>query len=253
MLPSVHLIGDFPIEVLDRREISLRCNNDVHGRPSTDVCVRYKTGPRICGGPFRCLWWRRRESNPRPLPCDGSALPTELRPQAERYSTKPAARVNNQFSTTAAEFSQRQLADPSRVYPEPGKGRPRPGEEQAPPIRQDATTTRRTAGPSPTIRRKRFRQNAGKGLEIGAISCKLSESFPALCRIMPNRAVTRRIPEQPAPDRSPDHRHGARPSGRDYAWASTTASKGRRPNAPSAPDADPSSEAPSAAAAGASS
>ena len=26
-------------------------------------------------------WWRRRESNPRPLPCDGSALPTELRPQ----------------------------------------------------------------------------------------------------------------------------------------------------------------------------
>ena len=25
--------------------------------------------------------WRRRESNPRPLPCDGSALPTELRPQ----------------------------------------------------------------------------------------------------------------------------------------------------------------------------
>jgi hypothetical protein len=26
-------------------------------------------------------WWRRRESNPRPLACHASALPTELRPQ----------------------------------------------------------------------------------------------------------------------------------------------------------------------------
>ena len=27
-------------------------------------------------------WWRRGDSNPRPLPCEGSALPAELRPQA---------------------------------------------------------------------------------------------------------------------------------------------------------------------------
>ena len=26
------------------------------------------------------IWWSRRESNPRPLECDSSALPTELRP-----------------------------------------------------------------------------------------------------------------------------------------------------------------------------
>ena len=30
---------------------------------------------------YQIQGWRRRESNPRPLPCDGSALPTELRPQ----------------------------------------------------------------------------------------------------------------------------------------------------------------------------
>ena len=28
------------------------------------------------------FWWRWRESNPRPLPCGGSALPTELHPHA---------------------------------------------------------------------------------------------------------------------------------------------------------------------------
>lgn len=52
---------------------------------------------------FRSHWWRRRESNPRPLPCDGSALPTELRPQAERYSTKPWASVNRQFGSLPRE------------------------------------------------------------------------------------------------------------------------------------------------------
>ena len=29
---------------------------------------------------MRCLWWSRRESNPRPLECHSSTLPTELRP-----------------------------------------------------------------------------------------------------------------------------------------------------------------------------
>lgn len=54
-------------------------------------------------GSFKLLGWRRRESNPRPLPCDGSALPTELRPQAERYSTKPWASVNRQFGSLPRE------------------------------------------------------------------------------------------------------------------------------------------------------
>ena len=50
---------------------------------------------------LRFLWWRRRESNPRPLPCDGSALPAELRPQArlrEGYCTVSRPRVNWEFS-----------------------------------------------------------------------------------------------------------------------------------------------------------
>ena len=37
------------------------------------------------------LWWRRGDSNPRPLPCEGSALPAELRPQAHRASVIVAA------------------------------------------------------------------------------------------------------------------------------------------------------------------
>ena len=28
------------------------------------------------------FWWRRGESNPRPLTCEASALPAELRPQS---------------------------------------------------------------------------------------------------------------------------------------------------------------------------
>ena len=43
------------------------------------------------------LWWRRRESNPRPLPCDGSALPAELRPQAKEYSTEKSPSVKCVF------------------------------------------------------------------------------------------------------------------------------------------------------------
>ncbi len=43
-------------------------------------CAYKKSGPHR--GPLDNSWWRRRESNPRPLPCDGSALPAELRPQA---------------------------------------------------------------------------------------------------------------------------------------------------------------------------
>src|SRR2546427_1269523 len=31
-------------------------------------------------------WWSRWESNPRPLECDSSALPTELRPHSQRVA-----------------------------------------------------------------------------------------------------------------------------------------------------------------------
>jgi hypothetical protein len=37
---------------------------------------------RISAG--QAVWWRRRDSNPQPLPCKGSALPVELRPRIGR-------------------------------------------------------------------------------------------------------------------------------------------------------------------------
>ena len=35
--------------------------------------------------------WRRRDSNPQPLPCKGSALPVELRPRLQARQARPAA------------------------------------------------------------------------------------------------------------------------------------------------------------------
>ena len=35
-------------------------------------------------GRFLYEWWPRLDSNQRPLPCQGSALPTELRDQIEK-------------------------------------------------------------------------------------------------------------------------------------------------------------------------
>jgi integrase/recombinase XerD len=50
------------------------------GVPLRDVQVAAPTN-RISAGH---IWWRRRGSNPLPLACHASALPTELRPQRER-------------------------------------------------------------------------------------------------------------------------------------------------------------------------
>ena len=55
-------------------------NDERHARRARTACAYKKSGPHR--GPLDNSWWRRRESNPRPLPCDGSALPAELRPQA---------------------------------------------------------------------------------------------------------------------------------------------------------------------------
>ena len=49
-----------------------------HDAPSTMPRANKKAPTRL---ELETSGWRRRESNPRPLPCDGSALPTELRPQ----------------------------------------------------------------------------------------------------------------------------------------------------------------------------
>src|SRR6185503_17749928 len=38
-------------------------------------------------------WWRRRESNPRPLRCERSALPAELRPRERGESIAPLRRA----------------------------------------------------------------------------------------------------------------------------------------------------------------
>ena len=62
-------------------------------------CMPGRTCPPM---PPAVGWWSRWESNPRPLPCHGSALPTELRPRkgsctiSQRRApreTSPAARV----------------------------------------------------------------------------------------------------------------------------------------------------------------
>ena len=50
--------------------------------PST--VPRQEKGPDARASGPEQSWWRRGDSNPRPLPCEGSALPAELRPQAHR-------------------------------------------------------------------------------------------------------------------------------------------------------------------------
>src|SRR3546814_7079312 len=50
------------------------------------VCQEAKGPSRSLSQALGNLWWSRRESNPRPLECDSSALPTELRPHTEAAS-----------------------------------------------------------------------------------------------------------------------------------------------------------------------
>src|SRR3546814_21169696 len=50
------------------------------------VCQEAKGPSRSLSQALGNLWWSRRESNPRPLECDSSALPTELRPHTDAAS-----------------------------------------------------------------------------------------------------------------------------------------------------------------------
>jgi hypothetical protein len=48
------------------------------------------------------MWWRRGDSNPRPLQCDCSALPTELRPRKQAtMRVYPAAQLRVNFGQMA--------------------------------------------------------------------------------------------------------------------------------------------------------
>ena len=72
------------------------------------------------------LWWRRGDSNPRPLPCEGSALPAELRPQAHRalaIVAAPRPAVKRQWRSCGAgrrpSGRTRRAASTSRPPPPP--------------------------------------------------------------------------------------------------------------------------------------
>jgi hypothetical protein len=55
------------------------------------------------GSSLHCIkWWSRWESNPRPLECDSSALPTELRPHSQRVA---ALRYSSTLSFRSALFN----------------------------------------------------------------------------------------------------------------------------------------------------
>ena len=78
------------------------------------------------------LWWRRGDSNPRPLPCEGSALPAELRPQAHRalaIVAAPRPAVKRQWRSCGAgrrpSGRTRRAASTSRPPPPPRAARRR--------------------------------------------------------------------------------------------------------------------------------
>ena len=78
------------------------------------------------------LWWRRGDSNPRPLPCEGSALPAELRPQAHRalaIVAAPRPAVKRQWRSRGAgrrpSGRTRRAASTSRPPPPPRAARRR--------------------------------------------------------------------------------------------------------------------------------
>ena len=61
------------------RNGNCRCRNP--GRTIAD-------GRNLYGVQAMIIWWSRWESNPRPLECHSSALPTELRPHSGEYGPR---------------------------------------------------------------------------------------------------------------------------------------------------------------------
>lgn len=87
--PAPHA-RDEPFPASSRRAFSARSSSNSarsssdNGWDSSSAIVQpflLKKAADTMSAAYQIQGWRRRESNPRPLPCDGSALPTELRPQ----------------------------------------------------------------------------------------------------------------------------------------------------------------------------
>ena len=70
------------------RVAALTCRRHViHSRSRSNPFVYsgYETGTEAPDGTSVPVWWRRRDSNPRPLGCEPNALPAELRPHRLMY------------------------------------------------------------------------------------------------------------------------------------------------------------------------
>src|SRR4051794_21659886 len=96
------------------------------------VCCLAGSGPAWWGA-SRAGWWSRWGSNPRPLECDSSALPTELRPQPVRLYGERVRRCQGR----GASGKETSDADRSGRPRRPARGRPaaRPPDQRS---RRDA-------------------------------------------------------------------------------------------------------------------
>lgn len=87
MLNFTQLAARLPLHFGARRlcahlpPICKQCPRPVHALNAI------KKGLRHCRNPL-ILWWRRRDLNPRPPPCEGDALPAELLPHKWKHRGK---------------------------------------------------------------------------------------------------------------------------------------------------------------------
>ncbi len=78
--------------------------------------------PRLCGRAPQVKWWSRWESNPRPLECDSSALPTELLPHRIRKTGGERGIRTLGDATNATHDFQSCTFDHSVISPDGGEG-----------------------------------------------------------------------------------------------------------------------------------
>ena len=75
-------------------------------------------------------WWSRRESNPRPLECHSSALPTELRPHRDADCTEGWAGVSNPYFESGECRNHARVDDPAVLRQQGGSQDPGGGDNQ---------------------------------------------------------------------------------------------------------------------------
>ena len=83
--------------------------------------------PRADARGLSLSWWRRADSNRRPLPCEGSALPTEPRPRVKRPCAQTRRRADDMMTTSpTAVNATAPLLRASRARPPPTRRWPPP-------------------------------------------------------------------------------------------------------------------------------